>query len=163
MIGEWWNAQSARDQRILKFGAVAVAGVLLWAFAWHPLGVERDLRSERLDQARRELAFVRGSAAEIARLRTAGTQTRADRQGKSLLALADASARAGGLDGVLKRIEPVGPRSVRAGFEFAAFDSLMDWIEALAREHGVQVSDFSADRIDTTGLVNARVTLEDVP
>ena len=64
---------------------------------------------------------------------------------------------------MLKRIEPVGPRSVRAGFEFAAFDSLMDWIEALAREHGVQVSDFSADRIDTTGLVNARVTLEDVP
>lgn len=163
MIREWWNAQTARDQRILMVGAAVVAAVLAWAFAWHPLGQHRDELRGRLDQARRDLAFVRASAGEIERLRNAGTQTRADRQGKSLLALADASARAGGLDGVLKRIEPVGPRSVRANFEFAAFDTLIDWIERLAREHGVQVSDFSADRIDAGGLVNARVTLEDVP
>lgn len=163
MIREWWGAQTARDQRILKVGAVIVAVVLVWAFAWHPLGIERDLRRERLDQARRELAFVRTSAGEIERLRSSGTQTLADRQGKSLLALADASARSGGLDGMLKRIEPVGPRSVRASFEFAPFDTVIDWVERLAREHGVQVSDFSADRIDAGGLVNARVTLEDVP
>jgi general secretion pathway protein M len=163
MIGAWWGAQSARDQRILKVGAIVVVGVLLWAFVWHPLGRHQDELRGQLDTARRDLAFMRVSEAEIERLRSAGTQTRADRQGKSLLALADASARDSGLGGVLKRIEPVGSRSARASFEFVAFDSLIDWIERLAREHGVQVSDLSVDRVDASGLVNARITLEDVP
>jgi general secretion pathway protein M len=52
---------------------------------------------------------------------------------------------------------------VRASFEFVSFDSLIAWIEQLARDYGVQITDFSADRVDATGLVNARVTLEDVP
>jgi general secretion pathway protein M len=39
----------------------------------------------------------------------------------------------------------------------------MSWIEGMARDHGVQITDFSADRVDASGLVNARVTLEDVP
>ncbi len=163
MIAEWWKAQTPRDQRMLKVGACVVAAVIAWAFVWHPLGLRHAQLGEQLETARRELAYVRVSEAEIESLRNAGTQTRADRQGKSLLALADASARGGGLDGALKRIEPVGPRSVRASFEFAAFDSLMSWIEGLAREHGVQVTDFSADRVDATGLVNARITLEDIP
>ena len=163
MIGAWWAAQSARDQRILKIGGVVVAAVLAWAFVWHPLGRHHDELRDRLDAAQRDLAYLRVSEAEIERLRTAGTQTRADRQGKSLLALADASARDSGLGGVLKRIEPVGTRSARASFEFIAFDSLIDWVERLAREHGVQVSDLSVDRVDATGLVNARITLEDVP
>ena len=101
--------------------------------------------------------------AEVDRLRSGGVRSRADRQGKSLLALADVSARGAGLEGVLKRLEPVGSNSVRASFEFASFDVLMSWIEGMARDYGVQVSDFSVDRVDASGLVNARVTLEDVP
>ena len=163
MIAAWWKTQSQRDQRMLAIGVLVVVVILIWAFIWHPLALRRAQLVEQLGTAQRELAFMRVSEAEIDRLRNAGTQTRVDRQGKSLLALADASARGGGLDGVLKRIEPVGPRSVRASFEFAAFDSLMAWIEGLAREHGVQVTDFSADRVDASGLVNARITLEDVP
>lgn len=163
MIAAWWSAQSTRDQRILIVGAVIVASVLLWAVAWDPLAQRRAELDMQLDGARRDLALMRVSEAEIERLRSVGTRTRADRQGRSLLALADASARSGGLDGVLKRIEPVGPRSVRASFEFAAFDSLIAWLESLSGEYGIQVTDFSADRVDATGLVNARVTLEDVP
>ena len=37
----------------------------------------------------------------------------------------------------------------------------MGWLEALARDYGVQVTDFSADKVEGLGLVNARVTLED--
>ncbi|MEO8010098.1 MAG: type II secretion system protein M [Dokdonella sp.] len=163
MIAAWWSAQSTRDQRILIVGAIVVAVVLLWAAAWDPLAQRRIELEGQLDGARRDLALMRVSEAEIERLRSVGTRTRADRQGRSLLALADASARSSGLDGVLKRIEPVGPRSVRASFEFAAFDSLISWLESLSGEYGIQVSDFSADRVDAAGLVNARITLEDVP
>ncbi len=158
-----WNGLAERDRRVLVVGAIVVALLLVWGLGWYPLSRERDRLAERLEVARRDHAYVRVAEAEVQRLRSAGVRTLADRQGKSLLALADASARGGGLDGALKRIEPVGPRSVRANFEFAPFDVLADWLEAIVRDHGVRVTDFSADRVDATGLVNARVTLEDVP
>ncbi|SFN62967.1 type II secretion system protein GspM [Dokdonella immobilis] len=163
MISAWWNGLSERDRRVLLIGAVVVAIFLVWSFVWHPLAMRRALLSEQLDGARRDLASMRVAQAEVEQLRNAGVRSRADRQGKSLLALADVTARGAGLDGVLKRLEPVGARSVRASFEFASFDSLIAWMEDLARDYGVQISDFSADRVDASGLVNARVTLEDIP
>ncbi len=163
MIATWWNQLAARDRRILLVGGVIVAAFLIWSFAWHPMSTEKARLENQIDNARRDLAFVRIAEAEVERLRTAGVRTRADRQGKSLLALADVSVRGAGIEGLLKRLEPVGSHSVRASFEFVSFDSLLDWIENLARDYGVQITDFSADRIDANGLVNARVTLEDIP
>ncbi|MEZ5460867.1 type II secretion system protein GspM [Dokdonella sp.] len=162
-MAAWWNQLAERDRRILVIGGAVVAVFLIWSFVWHPLALKRALLVEQLDNARRDLAYVRVAEAEVERLRSAGVQSRADRQGKSLLALVDVSARAANLDGVLKRLEPIGSNNVRASFEFVSFDSLIAWIEQLARDYGVQITDFSADRVDATGLVNARVTLEDVP
>ena len=163
MIAIWWNQLAVRDRRVLLAGSVIVAVFLIWSFVWHPMSVEKARLESQIDNARRDLAFVRVAEAEVERLRSAGVRTRADRQGKSLLALADVSVRGAGLEGLLKRLEPVGSHSVRASFEFVSFDSLVDWIENLARDYGVQITDFSADRIDANGLVNARVTLEDIP
>ena len=162
-MSAWWNQQSTRDRRVILIGSVIVAIFLIWSFVWHPLASERARLVSQLDNAKRDLAFVRVAEAEVERLRSVGVRSLADRQGKSLLALADVSARAAGLEGVLKRLEPVGSNSVRASFEFASFDVLMSWIEGMARDYGVQITDFSADRVDASGLVNARVTLEDVP
>ncbi len=162
-MSTWWNQLSARDRRVLVAGSVVVTIFLVWAFVWHPLTGEHARLASQLDNAKRDLAFVRVAEAEVERLRSVGVRSRADRQGKSLLALADVSARGAGLEGVLKRLEPVGSNSVRASFEFASFDVLMSWIEGMARDYGVQITDFSADRVDASGLVNARVTLEDVP
>lgn len=163
MMSAWWNQLAVRDRHVLVVGSVVVAIFLAWSFVWHPLANERSRLASQLDNSRRDLAFVRVAETEVEHLRNAGVRSRADRQGKSLLALADVSARAGGLEGALKRLEPVGPNSVRASFEFASFDVLMNWIEGMARDYGVQITDFSADRIDANGLVNARLTLEDVP
>lgn len=163
MIRAWWDAQSARDRRVLAVGAVVAAVLLAWALVWYPLARHRADLAVQLDAARQGLATVRAGAAELERLRHAGGSPRIDRQGRSLLALADASAREAGLQNALRRVEPVGPRSVRVTFEFASFDTLMDWLEALSRDYGVQVGDLSADRVDSVGLVSARVTLEDAP
>lgn len=159
----WWTQLSDRDRRVLLVGAVLAGVLLAWAFIWQPMQSRRSLLVEQLDNAHRDLAFVRVGEAEVERLRSSGVQSRADRQGKSLLALADLTARGANLDGVLKRLEPVRSKSVRATFEFAPFDSIVAWLEGLSRDYGVKVSDFSSDRVDATGLVNARITLDDVP
>ena len=163
MIGPWWKGLSLREQRIVAVGAIAAAVLLGWALIWHPLAVKRSELLESVDAQRRDLAYVRVAAAEVERLRATGVRSRADRQGRSLLALADATARGAGLESALKRVEPVGATSVRVSFEFAGFDPLIAWTESLSRDYGIETTDFSADRADGVGLVNARVTLQDAP
>jgi general secretion pathway protein M len=163
VIAAWWKGLSMREQRIVAVGGVAAAVLLGWALVWHPLAAKRSELLESVDAQRRDLAYVRVAAAEVERLRATGVRSRADRQGRSLLALADATARSAGLESALKRVEPVGATSVRVSFEFAGFDPLIAWTESLSRDYGIETTDFSADRADGVGLVNARVTLQDAP
>lgn len=161
MIGAWWRKLQAREQRMLGIGAVVVALLLGWALLWYPLARAHADLGKRVAQQRADLAWMRGALGEANQLHAQGSHGRAERQGKSLLALADVSARGAGLAAALKRVEPAGGKSVRVNFEVADFDALMNWLDALARDYGVQPTDFSADKVEGLGLVNARVTLED--
>ena len=159
----WWDKLEARERSMVAFGGLTVVLMLGWALVWHPLALKRAELTRTIDAQRRDLAYVRVAGAEVDRLRAAGMRARGDRQGRSLLALADATARAGGLESALRRVEPLGATSVRVSFEFANFDALVAWIEWLTRDYGIEATDVSADRADGVGLVNARVTLQDAP
>ena len=161
MIAAWWNRLQPRERNMLAIGGAVCAIMLAWAFVWHPLARARTDAHARVTRARDDVAWMRSMVGQANELHTQGAQGHAERQGKSLLALADASARAAGLSGALKRVEPTGGNSVRVSFEVANFDMLVDWLSQLARDYGVRVSDFSADKVEGLGLVNARVTLEE--
>ena len=163
MIAAWWKTLAPREQRLVAIGAPVAVLLLGWAFVWHPLAAKRAELRETIDSQRRDLAYVRVAEAEVERLRATGTHSRGQREGRSLLALADATARGLGLESALRRVEPVGANSVRVSFEFASFDTLVGWIESLSRNYGVEATDFSADKADGVGLVNARVVLQDAP
>ena len=161
MIGAWWEGLQIRERRMLAIGGIAAALMLVWALVWYPLAHARSDLYARVARQRDDLAWMRQASAQAGDLRSQGTRGHAERQGKSLLALADVSARGAGLAGALKRVEPAGANSVRVNFEIANFDALADWLELLARDYGVQVTDFSADKVEGLGLVNARVTLQE--
>jgi general secretion pathway protein M len=161
VIRTWWNGLQARERRILGAGALVVAVLLGWALMWYPMMHARADLDKRVARQRQDLAWMRQASGEARELRAQGTHGRAERQGKSLLALADVSARGAGLAGALKRVEPAGGKSVRLNFEVADFDALMNWLDALAKDYGVQATDLSVDKVEGLGLVNARATLED--
>ena len=157
----WWESLQPRERRMLAIGAAVVSAMLGWALLWYPLSHARAELAARVAHQRDDLAWMRRALGEVGSLRAQGARSRADRQGKSLLALADVSARGAGLTGALKRVEPAGSDSVRVNLEIADFDALVSWLDALARDYGVQATDFSADKVEGLGLVNARVTLQD--
>ena len=162
MIRLWWDGLQARERLIFGGGLALGIALLVWGLVWQPLGRERSRLGEEVEVQRRELALVRAVAAIP--LTTGSTSSvKLDRQGKSLLALVDASARDANLESQLKRVEPIGNRSVRASFEFASFDTIVGWLESLAKGYGVHVTDLSVDRAEGNGLVSARITLEDAP
>jgi general secretion pathway protein M len=161
VIRAWWNGLQARERRMLGVGAVVVALLLGWALVWYPVTRARADLEQRVARQRADLAWMRQASGEARELHAQGTHGRAERQGKSLLALADVSARGAGLAGALKRVEPAGGKSVRLNFEVADFDALVNWLDALAKDYGVQATDLSVDKVEGLGLVNARATLED--
>lgn len=160
---DWWNGLAVGERRMLLVGAPLALLLLGWAFVWHPLAQRRAVLQQDVALRAGELAYVQRGAAEVERLRATGVRARADRAGRSLLALADATARGAGLESALRRVEPASGRGVRVVFENARFDALAAWLEELSRGYGVEASDVSADRADGVGLVNARVTLQDAP
>ncbi|MEP6940479.1 MAG: type II secretion system protein M [Rudaea sp.] len=161
MIAARWDAFSPRDQRMLGGGAIVVVVLLGWAFLWHPLALARERLEREIAGGRSALAWMRAAQGEVPGLSAHGARGAVDRQGKSLLALADVTARGASLGSAPARVEPTGPRSVRVSLEKVNFDALVGWVETLARDYGVQASDLSVERVESLGLVNARVTLED--
>jgi general secretion pathway protein M len=161
MIAAWWHGLSERDRHMLMIGAPIVLLLLAWSFVWYPLTRAREQLQVRVEHERGDLAWMQQAATEATMLRAKGARGQVDRQGKSLFALADVTARGAGLATALKRVEPTGPKSVRVSFETATFDALIGWIDGLGRDYGVQATDFSADRVAGVGLVNARVVLEE--
>lgn len=161
MIQAWWKQREAREQKILLVGGALAVVLLVWALLWYPLQRSRAELRVRVDAQRIDLEQMRSDAARVGQLRGQGARAKVERQGKSLLALADATARGAQLANEIKRVEPVGSKSVRVSFEGASFDAVSDWLEGLARDFGVVATDFSADRAEGNGRVNARVTLEE--
>lgn len=161
MIRAWWEGLQERERQMVAVGAVVVALLLGWSLLWYPLAHARARLAEDVASQRSDVAWMRQALGEARELHAQGARGRADRQGKSLLALADVSARGAGLAGALKRVEPTSGNSVRVSFDTANFDTLVDWLDALSRDYGVQVTDLSVDKVEGLGLVNARVTLQD--
>lgn len=158
---DWWNSREPRERRMLAIGGALATVMLVWGLAWNPLSRARaDLRV-RVAAQEADLAAMREQAARAQTLRGQGARAKVERQGKSLLALADATARGALLANALKRVEPTGPKSVRVSLEAADFDAIADWLDGLGRDFGVIATDFSADRAEGSGRVNARVTLEE--
>ncbi len=156
----WWQQLQTRERNMLHLGGIVVALLLGWAFVWHPLSRARAELMQSVVEQQQAVVVMRAQAIEVQQLRNQGVQGKVDRQGKSLLALADATARGAALAGALKRVEPVSEKTVRVSLELASFDALMTWLDGLAREFGVQAVDFSIDRADGVGLGEALAGLE---
>src|SRR5699024_2465277 len=92
------------------------------------------------------------------RLRSSGQASR-EPSDRSLLGLADETARAAGLAGAMARIEPTGDNEVRVWLEGADFVAVMGWLEDFSRSRAVQVGQLQVDRAGSEGQVNVRVTL----
>lgn len=160
MMG-WWRQLAERERRLLQLAAATIVLALGYLLVWEPLQAGRADWRQRALAAEANLAWMRTAADEVvARRGQVGPQTPAD--GRSLLARVDSGARDAGLGGALLRVEPTGPDQVRVQFQQAGFDPLMQWLESMAAREGVRVTELSVSRADGSGLVDARLALEQV-
>ena len=157
----WWSALSERDRRMLSIGGLVVAALLFWALWFDPLLQSRRNLADSVKQAEADLVYMQSASQRLAAMQSTGTATVFDRGGRSLLALADASAREAQLANVLKRIEPVSSGRVSVWLEAAPFDAMAAWLEQLQNSYGIRAEEFSVSRTVAPGQVDARIVLVD--
>ncbi|TVR96630.1 MAG: type II secretion system protein M [Wenzhouxiangellaceae bacterium] len=155
---EWWQSLEARQRTILAGAGLIMLALALFLWVWEPLAESRQAERERIAQQQALLDWLTALTPVARELRLSQTRS-SDLGGRSLLGLADQTARAAGLAGALSRIEPAGDGQVRVWLDGAEFVATMGWLQRLSVEYPIEVSQLAIDRGQRSGQVNVRVTL----
>ena len=153
---EYLDRLSERDRLLLMLAAAAVIILLVFA-GWHSFASRVDRMHDVLSSRQATLAYMKQAAQQVRQLR--GNAPVHSSTGQSLMALLDSTARQSGLHDAVKRVDPDGQDKVRLRLEQAGFDDMLRWLESLNRSYGITVENITIDRLDSIGLVNARLTL----
>lgn len=154
---EYWRQLQARERRLIGIALMVLAAVMAWTLVWEPLSDARRAAVEQLAAQRALTDWLDRVAPEVRRLRGEREPERT-LAGQSTLAVIDQGARAAGLAGALKRIEPGTGDEVRVVFEQAAFPDLMRWLTSTVAERPLAVARLTADRAGP-GRVDSVVVL----
>lgn len=144
---------SQRDRRLAIFGALALAGMVLFSVLI-PLDHAVAQARTRLEQKRTDLAWMQSVAAPVLRNAPAPNAN-----GESLLVLVDRSTREARLDTAMRGSEPGAAGSLSLRLEKAPFDNLVAWLARLAQQNGVVIDSATIEKTGDAGLVNAAIVL----
>lgn len=151
-VSAWFNSLEAREQRLVRGAAVAVALLML-------VGGLLQLHAA-LGRAERRLAGKRGDAAYIASvLPELRSIPLPQPPGQSLMLVVDRTARDSGLAASLRGTEPAGAGGGRVHLEDVAYEPLVRWLLRIEREYGYGVQAATFEPTATPGRVNATLTL----
>ncbi len=157
-----WLASLAPRERVMVItGAVVLVLFLVYALAWSPLRSGYLELQNNVEVQRETALWMQENAQRLAQLKRTRGAAPSGLGGQSLLALADRTARSGGLGDALKRVEPEGSNNVKVWLEGASFDVLIGWLGSLGNKYGISADTVTMERVsDKSGRVNARLTLQ---
>ncbi len=157
---QWWSGLQASERRILILGAIALGLILPYFGVWLPIQDDVAVLKKQVQEQQTIKRWMTQSAAEVKRLSRGAAGAVRPRDGRSLLAVVDQTAKRSGLGVGLKRLEPDGQVAVKVWLEQVSFDDMMRWLARLEQKNGLAVATITIDRQDVAGRVDARMTLE---
>jgi general secretion pathway protein M len=149
---QYYARLSEREQRILLVGGVAALVLIILAILM-PLQRHVGELTQRVEQKRDDLVWLRSMAPQLAGLRNTSPQP----LNESLVVLVDRTARQSGLQRAVVGSQPDGDVSVR--FEQTPFDALLTWLSQLRQSYGVRVDSAVVETAASAGTVNANLVL----
>jgi general secretion pathway protein M len=150
----WYAGLQAREQRMVAFGAIALAIIILFGGILTLQSAVSDAKS-RNEAKRADLAWMRANVAEV---RAAGNDIIPADSADPPVVVVDKVGRAAGLTDSLRGTQPDG-NGVRVQLESAPFDTVITWLATLDQRYGLGVDSITVDRTVKPGLINASITL----
>lgn len=145
----WWHARAPREQLLLGVMGGLVALWLAVTAVWQPLRAARISLDAQISRHDRALLMLQSDP--VAADRSAPADTR-----PLNVLITDTTA---AFQLTIRRLEPDGPR-IRVALDEAPFDAVILWLETVARDQGLRVTQIDLARRPAPGVVNATMTLE---
>ena len=159
---QWFEGLESRERIMLFAGVIVLAVFLFYGLVWQPFHSGYERLQSTISEQRATALWIQEGAAKVRQLKGAGGMASQGLGGRSLLAVTDSTARAGGLAAAMKRIEPEGRNGVRVWLEGASFDRFVSWLGLLSSKYRINPDSVSMEKGDATGQVNVRLTLQAV-
>lgn len=157
---QWFEGLESRERMMLFSGVIVLAVFLFYGLVWQPFHSGYERLQNTISEQRTTALWIQEGAAKVQQLKGAGRSGAQGLGGRSLLAVTDSTARAGGLAASMKRIEPEGRNGVRVWLEGASFDQFVTWLGLLSNKYGINPDSVSMERGDAAGQVDVRLTLQ---
>lgn len=157
---EWLAGLEFRERLLVIVATIVLALFLLFVLVLKPLHASYNNLRTNVAEQRVSAVWMEQSASQVKQLQGSRGARVQGLGGRSLLSVTDSTARAGGLETALERVEPEGSNGVRVWLKNAAFDDLVKWLAQLDAVHGVFVDSLTLERNESAGRVDTRLTLQ---
>lgn len=157
-IKQQWQIISDREKKLAMMGGIFIATLFVYLIFWCPLS---DLVSHDKLQFQNEkklLLYLQQASQEIHLIQASGIQLNVH-DNENLLALAEQTLSQAKLSMYLKQVQQPHQSQITLTFHRAPFQRLMQWLQIIISTQGVQIQEFHAMRLSTSGAVNAVVVL----
>jgi len=156
---DWWLTRSPRDKLALMIAFSAIVLLLIYLLIWLPFQQQIEKNRALVASQRSTLTWMQDRVADIKLLKQQLSSNKSGR-GEALLTLVDRTAKNNQLRQFIQRLKPEGSTAVRIWVEQAPFDSLIKWLGQLVNQHGILLESVSIERQEKSGLINARLNLQ---
>ena len=156
---DWWLSRTPQDRMALLITSSVLGLLLIYLFGWLPFNKQIVSKRDLVESQLATLEWMKRSAVEVRSLRSGQTRGSARVSSEALLTLVDRTAKQNLLRKYIQRLKPQDNDSVQLWLEKAPFDSLVQWLGLLVRQYDIGLDSISIERDESTGLVDARLTL----
>ncbi len=157
----FWQQRSTRERRVLAFGGLLLALMLLWLLAIEPALEGRERWRAALPQLRADAAQAQALAQQLAAAppaAAAGAAPAVDRA--TLENQLNAALKAQGITPQSLDVQQAGDALlVRVNFSDVSFSALTEWLQKQQRSAQLSVSDANVTARERLDRVDARLTL----
>jgi general secretion pathway protein M len=160
---QWWLSRSPQDKLALMVGLTAVTLLLLYLLFWLPFQKQVEKKQLQVQNQRTTLSWMKQNAAEVNALKGKLPVTSNATSNQALLTLVDKTAKQIQLRKFIQRLKPQGSDAVQLWIEQVPFDTLVQWLDLLVKQHSIRLESVNIERQENKGVVNARLNLQRRP
>lgn len=157
-LSAWFAGLSQSEQRLLTVGSVLVGVAMLWVLVYQPV-------VSHIDQQVTVKNRLQGQLSQMQKM----TGTAVNNKVNSVLPMPvgvtfsswiDQQLRVVNLQEMVNRTEPIDENSLSVWLQGAPFDQVIDWLQIMSTQYGVQVDQIDINVVDASlGLTNIRMRL----
>lgn len=155
-----WQNLSERERRFLTLGGGAALILLIYLTIWNPFFSALSTLREQVTESQQLLSWMQTATKVLQNLQKSGAITSREAKTSSLLVIVNNSLTHYQLASFAQQIEAPNTNQVHISFKSVPFDALIDWLELIWKNYGIDVYQLKLTPTTQTGLVQIDLVLE---